>query len=397
MDFDRIFKQSFSEITPLSDSKTICKNVMERASKMSNNTKPRKSKAATAAIAAAAVIAAATVTVGAATGWDFNEIFGGFMHSEDEAFANQILACDENVEWTISDDNYELVLNGVTGTQYNMFANYEIVRKDGKPVTEFMTNVPEDGTLLVIENEELEWRFTRDDSVKLVIGGVERQCIINDDGNIEVFERWSSDHDITGKRYEIEIRNVYPEDTFEDFRRMNHFTSPDYNDEQNYFRIYGDMGEHKVSDVPINDERVIGLEIEWTLAFDYAPTEEALTSRKIVATGNPVKIYLREGGEGIVHGSYNVISGSLSSVGGTLIVNEEIKRVSSSVSYEHTDTYVTTKDGENHPVTITISDYDGTQHRLNVHFSESLHSEINVIDVDSIESFTINGETFPLA
>lgn len=342
-------KNYFDGITTAKSAEDIAKSVMARAEK-----RPEKSRMKfrpLAVAAAAAVVLVGGVTAAAATGLiDFNDIFGGFMHSEDEAFANQILACAENVEWTISDDNYELVLNGVTGTQYDMFANYEIVRKDGKPVTEFMTNVPEDGTLLVIENEALEWRF--DNTRKAVVGGVSRQCIINDEGNIEVFERWASDYDITGKRHEIEIRNVYPEDKFEDFRRMNHFIYPDYNDEQDYFHIYDNMGEHKVSDVTINDERVIGLEIEWALAFDYTPTEEALTSREIVATGNPVKIYLHEGGEGIVHGSYNVISGSLSSVGGTLIVNEEIKRVSSSVAHEYTDTYVTTKDGENHPVTI---------------------------------------------
>lgn len=389
-------KDYFDGITTAKSADDIAKSVMERAEKCPERSGLRFQPLAVAA--AAAVVLVGGVTAAAATGLiDFNDIFGGFMHSEDEVFANQMLACAENVEWTISDEAYELVLNGVAGTQYDMYANYEIVRKDGKPVTEFMTNIPEDGILVAIENEALEWRFVSDGTGKTCVGGVIRQCVINDDGNIEVFEQWTSDHDITGQRHEIEIRNVYPRDTFEDFRRRNNFTHPDFNDECGCFRIYGNMGDHKVSDVPINDERVIGLEIDWALSFDYIPTEEALASREIVATGKPVKIYLNEGGEGIIHGYYDILSGSLSSVGGALIVNEEIKRVVSSVAHEYTEAYVTTKDGGKHPVTITISDYDDTQHRMNVYFGESLYSEINVIDVDSIESFTINGETFPLA
>lgn len=78
MSFNSSFKQEFSEIAPLSDNKTVCRNVIERAKNMKENKKPRFNKAA-AGIAAAAVVAGASVTVGAAVNWDYAKAFKGMF------------------------------------------------------------------------------------------------------------------------------------------------------------------------------------------------------------------------------------------------------------------------------------------------------------------------------
>ena len=77
MSIEKRLRESFSEITPPTDNGTIIRNVIERAENMKKNEtrKPRSNRVFVTAAAAAAVLAAATVSVGAATGWNFNSAF----------------------------------------------------------------------------------------------------------------------------------------------------------------------------------------------------------------------------------------------------------------------------------------------------------------------------------
>ena len=77
MSIEKRLRESFSEITPPTDNGTIIRNVIERAENMKKNEtrKPRSNRVFVTASAAAAVLAAATVSVGAATGWNFNSAF----------------------------------------------------------------------------------------------------------------------------------------------------------------------------------------------------------------------------------------------------------------------------------------------------------------------------------
>ncbi len=77
MSLEAKFKQEFSEITPLSDNSTICRNVMERANKMKETRTTKIRKAPFIAAAAAVAAAAGAVTVGAVNNWDFNSAFQG--------------------------------------------------------------------------------------------------------------------------------------------------------------------------------------------------------------------------------------------------------------------------------------------------------------------------------
>ncbi len=88
MNIDRNIRESFSEITPLTDNETIIRNVLERANNMKESRKPRLHKGAVAAIAAAAVLITATVSVGAATDWDFNLGFGEAIKSIGTKYKN---------------------------------------------------------------------------------------------------------------------------------------------------------------------------------------------------------------------------------------------------------------------------------------------------------------------
>lgn len=78
MSIEKRLRESFSEITPPTDNGTIVRNVIERAENMDKNNERKKrrlNRTAVTIIAAAAVLATATVSVGAATGWSFNNAF----------------------------------------------------------------------------------------------------------------------------------------------------------------------------------------------------------------------------------------------------------------------------------------------------------------------------------
>ncbi|MGN0617721.1 MAG: hypothetical protein ACI4J7_01710 [Ruminiclostridium sp.] len=78
MSIEKKLRDSFSEITPPTKNEAIIKNVIERADKMNknnNNGKRKLNRVTVTIIAAATAIVAGTVTVGAATGWNFNLAF----------------------------------------------------------------------------------------------------------------------------------------------------------------------------------------------------------------------------------------------------------------------------------------------------------------------------------
>lgn len=91
MDNRKIFIEAFSELDPLTDNGTITKNVMERAKKMSE--KKRFTIRKPFAVAAAAIItaAAATITVGAATDWDYFGVFGQIFGAKSENIKDNIV------------------------------------------------------------------------------------------------------------------------------------------------------------------------------------------------------------------------------------------------------------------------------------------------------------------
>ncbi|MBE6902258.1 MAG: DUF4179 domain-containing protein [Ruminococcaceae bacterium] len=86
--------------------------------------------------AAAAVVLVGGATAAATHILGFNQIFGGIFHSESDALGEKILATAENVQYTVSDENYAIKLNGVTGSPANIILNFEICRADGLPINE---------------------------------------------------------------------------------------------------------------------------------------------------------------------------------------------------------------------------------------------------------------------
>lgn len=160
MSIEKRLRDSFSEITPPTDNGTIVRNVIERAENMdkNENRKPRSNRVFVAVFAAAAVLAAATVSVGAATGWNFNSAFSQANQNAAETNGTHIIKAysteeaeqernSENAQPTISGgqpafdylsggkeldlwytfDDFKLNIRGVCADDYMAYVLFDIV------------------------------------------------------------------------------------------------------------------------------------------------------------------------------------------------------------------------------------------------------------------------------
>ncbi len=109
MDNKEIFIKAFSQLDPLTDNETMLKNVKERAEKM--NTGKRISFKKPLAVIAAAVltVAAATISVGAATDWDYFGVFGQIFGKRGENIKDNVVPEATVIQDTIDTMDFEIV------------------------------------------------------------------------------------------------------------------------------------------------------------------------------------------------------------------------------------------------------------------------------------------------
>lgn len=123
----------YDSITPESSNAEFLGRVLRKAGTMDN--KKTYNKKPLIIAAAAAITLCAGVSAAAATGLlDFNSIFGNAITAEDEQLGAALLGGAANVRHSVSDENYVVSLNGVTGSPASMFVSLEISRADGQPI-----------------------------------------------------------------------------------------------------------------------------------------------------------------------------------------------------------------------------------------------------------------------
>lgn len=138
MDNKEIFSKAFSCLTPLSDNETIYNNVTERAKKMNSKKKISMKKPLSVLLAAALTIAAATVSVGAATGWNFNGAFDSIFRQRTEAFEAapdyreyksgfDFQKYGKELDLHYSFKNYALNIKGVIADNSTAYVVYDVI------------------------------------------------------------------------------------------------------------------------------------------------------------------------------------------------------------------------------------------------------------------------------
>ncbi|MBQ8195563.1 MAG: hypothetical protein IJZ47_09365 [Oscillospiraceae bacterium] len=358
-------------------------------------------KPAVIAAAAAVVVMAGGVTAAATGMFNINDIFGGRINAQDEQLAEALVAAAD-LTWTVSDEDYMIELKGVTGSEYDMMVALEISREDGKPVTDFMTNIPEDGRLICMyndssfDNDEFEiYRYSTE---------VRRQMYlnVNDEGNVDVCYMVASDGCIADADYRLQAMNLYPEKPLREFEDTN-----------DVFLWYGEgtevptgfysydesFSKGESRDIAVNDESIIGLELEWAIQFHYDPAAAAAVEKTADCT--ELTMYWSDETGSVGAADVTVKVNCFSVVGGRMLLEYSGTGIKGSLS-ESNELYLIMEDGEEIPCTISGTfSYSETESggsaTVFIRYSEDAYGNITAIDITKAEAISINGETFPLA
>lgn len=360
-----------------------------------------------ATVAAAAALTAG-VSAAAATGLiDLNTIFGGRIVAENEQLAGDLMAAAEGLEWTVSDDDYMIEFKGLTGSESDMLLLYTVVRRDGRPVTDFMTNIPEDGVLYGLADADFRAADEEDGSRSLRNSGYresmgDSRYTINADGNIEVYKWVCTDGSIAGQYYSEEIMCVYPKKQLTRFKDENKLTLwGEWGDTPAGFYTRGD-NERAQPVLPVNDERIIGLELEWSVGFTYCPSRLGLQN-KTLAEDN-AEITLQCGGAygALATVEFVATESQFSSVGGRIQLVHYGTELKGSSMEKYNDVFLIMNDGAQVVCTVNASGaaYSSKEQRsrvfATVQYSDTEYGNITAVDINEVSAISINGTVYTL-
>ncbi len=205
----------FDGVTPEVSNQEFLKGVYRKAENMKikkkNNLRPL------AITAAAAAVLTVGVTAAGATGLlDFNKIFGGFITAQNAELGESLVAGLEDFEYNVSDPDYIIVPNGITGYSCNYILSFDIRRVDGKPVADYLARD--------VFGEQLTIEYIDDAKKNGVIisrgGGID-SVSMNDEGNITVVASRHSSEEAEGSRIRFIGSNLYVIDEMIEFRNEN--------------------------------------------------------------------------------------------------------------------------------------------------------------------------------
>lgn len=361
------------------------------------------------AVAAAAIVMAVGVTTAAATGLlNINDIFGGRISAQDEVLAGELMIAAEDFTWSVSDEDYMIELKGVTGSKSDMLLVYEIKRVDGEPVTDYISNLSDNEMLVSKYWSECS---AEDSITKLGVPldrditsmSTDTQFSITEAGNIEVYYKMTTDGDISNTTVTIDHLNLYPKNILADFEEQNDmylFYSPNDTVATGFYSWDNDdIYDGKPLDIAINDERIIGLELEWTVQLSYNPNDTAIKTKQLDA--NTVNLYYSS--KGLGNTEFTLVENEFSCVSGRLEMTRTGSMLNGSITEEFNEIYLIADSGENIPCVVILhgQSYDHIEktedHVVEIRYSETADGPITAIDIEKITAISINGETFPLA
>lgn len=126
----------FDRISPQSSNEEFLSQILGKAEKVEKKNKIRIKKPVIAAFAAVFTLAAATVTVGAATGWDFNGGFDAVFKNRTEQYSSEYQAYETGFDFAkygkeldlhYTFDDYTLNIYGVIADESTAYVMYDVV------------------------------------------------------------------------------------------------------------------------------------------------------------------------------------------------------------------------------------------------------------------------------
>lgn len=318
------------------------------------NAAPKRITLKRPAIIAAAAAAAMTVgvTAGAATGlFSFNDIFGS-VSVTDDTFGDALLGAASNIKTTVSDDDYVVALKGVTGSPASLLASIEIYRADGQPI-----NGLENARVDMAEVD-----FMNSDS----FSGGKWYYDLNNEGTLNLDWEHRLDYD---KLLDGELLV------------------------DGKVSLYGNVELEYNGDIT---------PLEWTLDFDYTPSEESLRVARAVDTDENCVLCCSESLSDGRHSKLEcdisdiVLTSTFGIFNGTVLDTESIMPCHG----DDNDIKLIKSDGSEIKAQIASvgGDEDGNSFNFILRYSDSgIYTDELAVDLTEIKALSINGTVYELS
>ena len=129
------YNELFNRISPQSSNEEFLSQILRKAEIVEKKNKVRMKKPVIAAFAAVFTLAAATITVGAATGWDFNSGFDAVFKNRSEQYINtpvyqpgfDFAKYGKELDQHYTFDDYTLNIYGVIADESTAYVMYDVV------------------------------------------------------------------------------------------------------------------------------------------------------------------------------------------------------------------------------------------------------------------------------
>lgn len=278
------FNAMFDDISSITSDEELLDAVLRKAEIMKENTTHKKLNKPVIAVCASVGIIAAGATGAAAAGLlDFNSLFGGIVTTDSQQLGEQLIGDAADVSISCSDEQYEVQLKGVTGTEDHIVASIEISRRDGGRV---ITNVEDPlGSVM--------WSFSSDDGTMLEYNVSDSSMTVNSEGAVEITldldgridERYTGGA-LNGSHITITGDNLY------DSRDIVKVLTPDQNNERMHWQTVGDKFGMLID--PTGEahsmDYMAKVQLEWSIEFDYHPSQKSLDSLTATDLSQPCTI-----------------------------------------------------------------------------------------------------------
>lgn len=272
----------FDRVAPAASDEEFLKGVLRKAENMENNKK--RFNARPVMIAAAAVAALSVgVTAAATTGLiDFNKIFGGLISAEDETVGGNLVSEMTDFRYEVSDSDYVIVPNGVTGTASNICVSFDIERADGQPVADFMLRNGSGKELVTA----MDWDVNVDTVKSFGSALDDYSVVVNDEGDLTVMLSVTYSTDIAECSVRILGSDLFDEKELIRFREENNVHEA-FVDTDGLPIYHGKDVSTLVHEIAFyeygTDERkevdtseICYFELDWGVEFTYTPSAAAM-------------------------------------------------------------------------------------------------------------------------
>ncbi|MBQ8613389.1 MAG: hypothetical protein IJ416_04165, partial [Ruminiclostridium sp.] len=231
---------------------------------------------------------------------------------------------------------------------------------------------------------------------------------INESGNLEIDVEVSSDLDISEKRITLNGKDLYPIEPYFELLEANNISMWTI-DELKWINS-------SVEEVTLDTSSVAYLQLDWSVGFDYYPSEEALNSIEKSSFTADEKLMLGYSiGEYIDEGKFadiesELVSVKLNSTNGTLLIRTDLKDYTDPETNRIPDILI---GDEGNPIRLIRSDGSEVEAFACgawVHSDETLQLDLvyirrgteswyeskMAIDLSDIEAISINGYVYEL-